>query len=367
VDRNPTAQGLAEADESLVCDIIDDSAIAEAASKRAADIILPLNDFGVPTAARVSASLKLPSISIEASHAATNKEKMREIWSREGLPCPKYRVERAIVRIASAIEEIGLPVILKPAHGIGGGSRGVVVVTEKSQMLRAIEISQCHYDDKTTIIEQFVPGVSEHSSEFLVVDGEPKLIAIGDKQKTPLPFRVDTSVIYPTTLSVEQRQQVQEIGSQAIKSLGIDRGTVHLEFSWSDGSLMLFELGARSGGGATSEPIVRYLTGISLIVEQAKSIANLPTNTVRNVEERSCVYRFLTPKPGRLKSIDGWNEISRNPAVLDAYLGVNVGDEVPPLQIGTDRVGFFVAAGSRREEVLDLANTLERQLTFSYC
>jgi len=366
VDRNPAALGQVEADEFQACDIIDDAAIVEVAFKSKVDLILPLNDYGVPTAARASEKLGLPSISTIASDAATNKEIMRKMWSSRGLPCPMFRIESDLESIVTAIDEIGLPVILKPAHGIGGGSRGVVVVTRRAEIPDAIEECQAYYDDKSILVEQFIPGLSEHSAEFLVTAGQSKLIVVGDKQKTALPYRVDKSVIYPTSLNHEQRRQVQEIGSRAIEALGIDRGTAHLEFSWTGNSLMLFELGARCGGGATPEPIVRYLTGVNLIAEQAKAIANLPSCPVPSAERRSCVYRFLTPAAGEVKSIRGWNEILKNPTVLDAHLEVRVGDIVRPVRCGGDRAGYLVVAGTTREDALAKADELEKQLEIEY-
>ncbi len=366
VDKDPTAPGLTCADDFAVCDIVNVQGVTEVALKYKPDVVLPLNDFGVPTAALVSRNLGLPSISVDAADAATNKEKMRRIWSSHGLPCPHYRVERDRDRIRRAVREIGLPVILKPAHGIGGGSRGVVVVREMRDLDEAIEVSQSYYEDKATIVEQFIPGISEHSAEFVVVDGEPRLITVGDKQKTPLPYRVDKSVIYPSSLPASAMEQIQSIGSKSITSLGIDRGTAHLEFSWNGESLTLFELGARCGGGATPEPIVRYLTGIDLIVEQVKSLAGLSPIVASAAEDRACVYRFLTPEPGVVTSVSGWHEIMNDSRVLDAHLGLEVGAHIRPVRTGIDRVGFLVVGGKLRNETLALTDQLESRLRVSY-
>jgi biotin carboxylase len=366
IDRDAGAPGLDVADYSAVCDIVDVAGTERVAIEFGPDVILPLNDFGVPTAAKVSERLGLPSISVTAAMAATNKERMRDIWSASGLPCPRYIVEEDRELLRSAILTMDLPVIIKPAHGIGGGSRGVVVIHHESEIDEAITISQAHYDDKATIVEQFLPGDSEHSAEFVLVSGEPVLVAIGDKEKSPLPFRVDKSVIYPTALTATEVDGFMKIALGAITSLGIDRGTVHLEFSRTKDSFVLFELGARCGGGSTPEPIVRFLTGIDLINEQVKSIAGIRSEIHRNQLERACVYRFLTPAPGRVNGIHGWTEIVGNPAVLDAHLDLSIGDTIQSVTSGPDRTGFIVVAGETRGAALSAANTLESRLTIVY-
>lgn len=366
IDRDARAPGLDVADYSAVCDIVDVTGTEKVAIGFEPNVILPLNDFGVPTAAKVSEKLGLPSISVSAAMAATNKELMRDIWSSSGLPCPRYVVEEDRDMLRSAILAMDLPVIIKPAHGIGGGSRGVVVIRHESEIDDAITISQAHYDDKATIVEEFIPGNSEHSSEFVLVSGQPVLVAIGDKEKSPLPFRVDKSVIYPTALTTEEVDEFMNIAHRAITSLGIDRGTVHLEFSKTMDSFVLFELGARCGGGSTPEPIVRFLTGIDLINEQVKSIAGIRSEIQLQQWKRGCVYRFLTPTPGRVNGIHGWPEIVGDPAVLDAHLDLSIGDTIHSVQNGSDRTGFIVVTGETRDSALSAANALESRLAITY-
>ncbi len=61
---------------------------------------------------------------------------------------------------------------------------------------RSIFHKDC-FDQKATLIEEFIDGRHEHSAEVLVHEGVPYVIAISDKIKTPLPYRVDKAILIP--------------------------------------------------------------------------------------------------------------------------------------------------------------------------
>src|SRR5687767_4850923 len=92
VDRNPASPGFALADAHEVVDIVDREGVLEVARRHGVDGVMPVNDFGVRTAAFVSARLGLVGISADAAEAANDKGVMRERWRDAGLPIPGFRV-----------------------------------------------------------------------------------------------------------------------------------------------------------------------------------------------------------------------------------------------------------------------------------
>jgi len=60
VDGNPNAIGFEYADESLAIDITSKEDILRVAREMQIDGIVPMNDFGVPTASYVSEVLGIP-------------------------------------------------------------------------------------------------------------------------------------------------------------------------------------------------------------------------------------------------------------------------------------------------------------------
>jgi len=365
-DRNPLSDGFKYADSYEVVDITDIEGSIEVARKYAIDGVVAINDFGVRTAAAIANELGLVGITPEAAQRATSKAFMRQKWWEDGVPSPRFMVVKTLDEAQVALEELNtFPLILKPADSRGGASRGVSRINSEDELPAALEFAQQFYEDKSVVIEEFLTG-SEHSMETITYEGQTQLLAISDKVKTPLPYRVDKSVIYPTTLSAKEISDVHEVATKAVKSLGIDIGASHIEMCVTKDGPMLFELGARCGGGGTPDPIVPFLTGIEMFKETVRIAIGEEPHNLYPLYTKGCVYRFIIPKPGKVKKVVGLDEVKQWPGILDCEVFVKAGDEVRPVRVGGDRSGFVIAAGDNREEAIELADKAESYIRFEY-
>jgi biotin carboxylase len=350
LDRNPESPGFAVADEGIVCDISDRHRVLEIAIEKKIDGIVAINDTGVPVAAYISTKLGIPGISEHVAELASNKELMRKTWISKGIPCPKVFVASTLSEFESGFKFVGFPCILKPAHGLGGASRGVIVVNNSSEVREAIQYSQSYYDDKATLIESFVESELEHSAEVIVYRGKAHVVAISDKIKTPLPFRVDKNVLYPSRVTGDTLENLKNVICKSVLALGITNGAAHVEVASTKDGFFLFELGARCGGGGTAEPIVHYSTGINLFVEILRIAVGKPPQQTAPSRNLGANYHFLLPEPGIISSVTGLESIRTMEGILDAEFFKGPGDEIHFVQDGTQRSGFIIAVGDTRDQ-----------------
>lgn len=366
LDRNPDSPAFAAADIGRVCDIIDVNQVLSIAKEYDIDGIIPLNDLGVPVAAFVSKQMQLPGITPEVAELSSNKELMRKRWIERNIPCPKIYIASTREEFEKGLEYVGFPCILKPAHGLGGASRGVIVVNKMEDVDDGIAFSQSFYEDKTTLIETFIDAELEHSVEVIVYKGEATVIAISDKVKTPLPYRVDKNVLYPTKLKGEYLTGLINCVKEAVHSLGITYGAAHVELATTRDGFVLFELGARCGGGGTPEPIVHQTTGINEFVELVRIlVGEAPVNIVPT-KNKAANYHFLTPTPGRVKNIEGLEIISNMPGVVDFDFFKKPGDNINEVKVGTDRSGFIITIADTREEAYKQGYLAEDEIKIEY-
>ncbi len=365
-DRNSEADGFAYADYHDVVDISDIEGSLEVAKKYAIDGIVPVNDFGVRTAAAIAEELGLSAIGPKVAEYATDKAYMRNKWKQTGVPSAKYEVVQSLEEAYLAVEKLNRwPLVLKPADSRGGASRGVSMVVSRNGIKDAFEFAQSFYEDKSVVIEEFLEGI-EHSIETITYNGETHVLAVSDKVKTPPPFRVDKSVIYPTILKGEKLQRIQQVAKMAVQAIGINIGPAHVELCSTKDGPILFEIGARCGGGGTPDPIVPFLTGIEMFKEVVRlALGEMPQQLVPSYT-KGCVYHFITPKPGRVKRIRGLEDIKKWDNILDCEIFVGEGDEVRLVRIGGDRAGFIIAGGETRDDALTLSNRAEQLITFEY-
>lgn len=362
IDRNPRAAGLKTADMGVAVDIIDVPGAVEVGRKYKIDGVLAVNDFGVMTAALVAKTLGLPGLPLKAARIATSKALMRDAWSGESFN-PEYGVVTSEIEAVKTAKHIGLPVVFKPADSRGGGSRGVSVVHHEGEIKNALDFAQSFYDDKRVVVERFIKGL-EHSAECIVYNGQCHIVAVSDKKKTPLPFRVDKDVIYPANAALSEMREIEKTAARAIELAGITQGIVHAELCSTKNGVYMYEIGARCGGGHTPHPICPWVSGVEELNEALRlSLGQAPENLSPSLA-RGCVYRFLTPPPGRLVSVTGLDDLSDWEGILDAGVLVEPGQMIHSIRVGGERSGFIIAGARDRAEALALAGRAENHIRF---
>jgi biotin carboxylase len=354
-DRNPEAPGFTAADVALPIDLNDCSALVDAVTKRGGvDGVVSMAEVGVRAAASISERLSLPSISEEAAANATSKAAMRRVWRNMEKYSPPFEVADSLTEADQAVQNLGrFPLIFKPDRSFGG-SRGVTRVERPNQVADAFQAAKAGgLPNSSVVIEHWIGG-SEHSCEVLIWQGKTSVLAIGQKIKSLPPYRVDVSVQYPARLSPVQETAVADMCHQAVHALGLTQGVAHIEFAFTDEGPVLFELGARCGGGHTPQ-IVQHVSGVNEFVEACRMACGMPPNQFAPTTRRGADYRFLVFPPGVVGAIVQ-PTLVQDGSVLDVGVTVQPGDEIHPLRSTSERTGFLVSLGETLEEAVARAD-----------
>ena len=361
VDRDPAAPGLAVADVGRAIDMVDAAAVLALAREERVDGVMPLTDFGVPTAARVASTLGLRGLTPDTAPLACDKGLMRQQWERDGLPNPEFRVVTSEKEAHEASEAIGLPVVIKPADS-GGGARGVSVVRVSGELAWAHAFAEPFARNGRIVVERFVEG-NELSVESISQEGNVHVLAVSDRVKAPLRTRVATSHRYPADLEPGTLEQVHAVAAAAVRSLGITDGPSHLEMIVTDTGPVLLELGARGGGGHIFSVAVEVVSGVPMVAESARVLVGDEAD-LRIRHERGCVYLLFAPERGVIRAIRGVDEARALPGVLELGVTRRVGDVLGPLTDGLHRSGFAVVEGRTRQEAMRRADAVSRTVRF---
>jgi D-alanine-D-alanine ligase len=91
---------------------------------------------------------------VMASAIAMDKWRTKLIWQAAGVPTPKYRLLTEQTDWTRLLDELGLPLIVKPARE--GSSIGVTKVNSAAELLPAFELARRL--DSLVIAEEFVAG-----------------------------------------------------------------------------------------------------------------------------------------------------------------------------------------------------------------
>ena len=246
VDREPAAPGLAVADVGRAIDMVDAPAVLALAREERVDGVMPLNDFGVPTAAHVASALGLRGLTPRTAELACDKGLMREQWERDGLANAEFRAVVSEREAREACAAIGLPVVVKPADS-GGGGRGVSVVREPDELAWAYDFAEPRARNGRIVVERFLEG-TELTIEAISHDGDVHVLAVRTRQAAAADTRRDEPALSGRPLTA-MLEQVHALAAAAVRSLGIADGPSHVEMIVTTDGPVLLELGARGGGG----------------------------------------------------------------------------------------------------------------------
>src|SRR5205085_6424651 len=214
VDRNPDALGLAEADVAKVADYADPAAVLKAIGRLKVDGVLTVSaDSAVPAVAAIAAHLSLPGIGVETAHLMTHKVAMRRRLAEAGVPQPRFAALRRLSERRRALDEVGVPAVLKPADS--GGQRGVFRIDSlddvDAHLHEAISISPTG----EAILEEFVDG-TEMNGIVVARAGEPIPLTLSDRLRPPgVGFGVGWIHVYPATLYGHQLEESERVAAYA--------------------------------------------------------------------------------------------------------------------------------------------------------
>ena len=198
---------------------------------------------------------------VMASALCIDKLRTKLVWLATGIPTPRHAVLTAASDWAAVVKDLGLPLIVKPAHE--GSSIGLTKVTTLEKVAAAYELAaKC---DTLVIAEEFIAG-RELTAAFLEDRALP-LIRIeapeGNYDYQNKYFSDDTRYHCPCGLPAAEERQLQALVMRAAEVLGCagwGRADLMLR---DDGKAFLLEMNTSPGmTGHSLVPMAARAAGI---------------------------------------------------------------------------------------------------------
>ncbi|MDB4962394.1 MAG: Carbamoylphosphate synthase large subunit protein [Myxococcales bacterium] len=260
----------------------------------------------VMVAARMREKFGLPGMSVDTVRGFRDKQLMKDRVAAAGLRVPRAHRVRSIKDVASAIEQIGYPAIIKPISGAGSAD------TYKLESAKDLErvLPQMHHVEEA-ICEEFISG-EEYTYDTVAIDGVPVLENVTQYLPNALEMR-SNEWISPIMLSVRDLEQPHirpglELGRQVLTALGMGDGMTHMEwFRTPAGEIVFGEIACRPGGACVVD-MMNYTNDIDLFREWARVVTHrrfdAPTERKYNV---GIVFKRAQGH-GRIRRIAGLTE-----------------------------------------------------------
>jgi D-alanine-D-alanine ligase len=180
-----------------------------------------------------------------ASALAMDKLRTKQVWQSLGLPTPRHAVLSSEADCISAATELGLPLIVKPAHE--GSSIGMAKVTGVDELIAAWSAARTY--DSQVLVEQWIEG-----PEFTIASLRGQVlppIGLG----TPHSFydydakylASDTQYRIPCGLDAAKEQELKVLTARACGAVGVAGWARTDVMQDADGKFWLLEVNTVPG------------------------------------------------------------------------------------------------------------------------
>jgi biotin carboxylase len=366
LDQNPEAVGAPLADHFLKVSTGDPDAVAAAVAHAGATAITTTgSELALTTTAAVAERLGLPFYADTATiHRCQAKDAMRAAYAAAGLPVPRFVLCSSTEEATAFVARVGLPVVVKPAHG--WGQRGVSRVDLHEQLAAAVEAAAAaSHGGGGAVVEEHMAG-RELSVNGWVERGELVAYGITDREVFPgrAPLGVMRSEIIPPDLPAADVERAVDAARRAARALGLRRGPCYTQVCVSPERAAVFETAARCGGGFDAD-VTRLVSGVDLyrrVLGVALGSRELEAEGERTPRHPAALVRFLAPPRGEVIEASGEHEARALAGVIDAQLYARPGQHLAGLVNAASRVGHVLCAAPTRAAAVALADAAEQLL-----
>ena len=176
-------------------------------------------------------SVELIGADYEAIDRAEDRERFRETMTGAGLRVPRSVIAHTLDEAHAAADEVGLPMIVRPAFTLGGKGGGVV--RERSEIDRVVGRGLKASPIGQVLLEESVLGWGEFELEVMRDRSDNVVIICSIENSDPMGVHTGDSVwVAPQqTLTDKQYQSLRDQAITAIRAVGVETGGSNVQFA----------------------------------------------------------------------------------------------------------------------------------------
>ncbi len=203
---------------------------------------------------------------------AEDRQLFRNSMEKIGLECPKSQVVKNIDEARDVMEEIGLPLIIRPSFTLGGIGGGIAYNKAEFEeiVLGGLDASPVN----EVLVEESVLGWKEYEMEVVRDCADNVIIICSIENVDPMGVHTGDSItVAPALTLTDKEYQIMRNASIAVlREIGVDTGGSNVQFAINptDGRLIVIEMNPRVSRSsalaskATGFPIAKIATKLAI-------------------------------------------------------------------------------------------------------
>lgn len=262
-----------------------------------------------------------------------------------------------VEQIAQVGDEVGWPVIVKPA--VGGGSLDIFRFASKEEFQEFANGPESQPIRELTcplVVESLVKIEKEFHCDSIVQGGEVRF-AKASEYFVPV---LDHGEHFGSRLLRDDElrtRQILEMHERAVKATGLQDGVTHMEFFDTGDDFLASEIACRPAGGGIPHAI-KLMTGVDVWKACLDTALGSPVDVSDAGSGDPIVHWYLTVPPGRILRMTDPAELRAIRGVEDVVVNFKVGDVIPARQNSAFAAMLVFARAENSAEVQRLTKEI---------
>ena len=183
----------------------------------------------------------------EAIDTAENRDSFKKAMIEIGLDVPKSGIAHDMERAREIADELGLPVIIRPAYILGGKGTGIAETAEEFEQVASSGIAASPIGE--ILIEESIKGWKEYELEVMRDHKDNQVVVCSIENLDPMGVHTGDSItVAPAqTLTDVELQKMRDDAFAVMRRVGVETGGSNVQFAVdpSNGRQVVIEMNPR--------------------------------------------------------------------------------------------------------------------------
>ncbi|WP_439497620.1 carbamoyl-phosphate synthase large subunit [Bosea sp. (in: a-proteobacteria)] len=217
----------------------------------------------------------------EAIDKAEDREQFREAMTKIGLDTPRSHHIKTLGQALDALEDIGLPAIIRPSFTMGGTGGGIAY--NKGEFIDIVERGIDASPTSEVLIEESVLGWKEYEMEVVRDKADNCIIVCSIENIDPMGVHTGDSItVAPALTLTDKEYQIMRDASLAVlREIGVETGGSNVQFAVdpATGRMIVIEMNPRV---SRSSALASKATGFPIAKVAARLAVGYTLDEIEN-------------------------------------------------------------------------------------
>ncbi len=217
----------------------------------------------------------------EAIATAEDRQRFKEAMIEIGLEVPRSGIAHTMEEARTIVEEVGLPVVIRPAYILGGRGTGIAATPQEFEAAAANGLAASPITE--ILIEESIAGWKEFELEVMRDRADNQVIICSIENVDPMGVHTGDSItVAPIqTLSDPEYQVMRDAAFACLRRVGVETGGSNVQFAVDpdDGRMVVIEMNPRV---SRSSALASKATGFPIAKIAAKLAVGYTLDEIPN-------------------------------------------------------------------------------------